>query len=63
MKNKLETFELVMKNGESKFYFATKDTLLDYISVRDYRNAEYVKICNKGNDLVKHKIIKLEDLK
>lgn len=60
---KWQTFLLVMKDGTRKPYFATKDTLLDYISVNDYRNAEHVEILNREDDTTKHRIIKLTDLK
>lgn len=60
---KLETFELVMNEGASKFYYTTKEELLDCISVRDFRNGKYIRIVNKGNDKVNHRIINLEDLK
>lgn len=63
LKKKWQTFKVVMKDGSYKPYFATIENLLDYLTVRDYRNADHIEILNREDDLVKHRIIKLEDLK
>lgn len=58
-----ETFKLIFKDGTYKTYYCRKDELLDWISVRDYKNGVYVEIMNRGSDKVQHRPIKLEDLK
>ena len=63
MNNKFETFKIVMRDKTSKLYYVTKNTLLDYLTARDYLNIDYIEIINKGTDKTKHRKIKITDLK
>ncbi len=61
--SRYETFKVVMKDGSYVPYFCKKEELLNYMTVRHYRDCDHIEIWNRDSDKTKHRIIRKEDLK